>query len=77
MTLTLCEFCLDEPSACAHPSCPRGPTRALATPALAARTPTRPSLAGTSPTPVAVVPSRPVPHIGTRPSLTRGGRDEP
>lgn len=66
----LCAYCLDEPTACAHPSCPQGAQRPLAMERLAPRTPTRPSLTGAPPTRVPLSPVRPVPHIGTRPALT-------
>jgi len=67
----LCDFCFDEPTACAHPSCPQGATSALAAERLTPRTPTRPSLVGAPATRVPIAESRPVPHIGTHPSLTQ------
>ena len=72
-TVSICAFCLDEAAPCAHPACPHGASDPLAfgVERLAPRTPTRPSLAGAAPTRVPIAPSRAVPHIGTRPSLTR------
>jgi len=76
MSLHLCDFCFDEPSVCAHPSCPQGATSALAAERLAPRSPTRPSLAGAPATRVPVAESRAVPHIGTHPSLTQRGPND-
>jgi hypothetical protein len=68
----LCTFCLDEVAPCCHPDCPHGAVDPmLSLERLTPRTPTRPSLVGAAPTRVPLVESRPVPHIGTRPSLTR------
>ena len=79
--IDLCTFCFDEPpagaEACAHPECPYGSGVGMAAPRLLPRTPTRPSLVG-GPRATVVPPeeARPVPHIGTQPSLRedRGGR---
>lgn len=66
---TLCAFCLDEAAPCPHPSCPQGAAMPASLEHLTPRTPTRPSLAGKAPTRVPIADPRPVPHIGTRPSL--------
>jgi hypothetical protein len=82
--LTLCRFCIDEPPSqqagerCAHPECPHDGAGATVSTRLAPRTPTRPSLVD-GPRAAVVAPEepRPVPHIGTQPSLSGsppGGR---